>query len=100
MRHYSRKVDSNQREIVKLWRDLGKVWVDTSRQGDGAPDGFLLHYGVWLAIEFKVSPKSPLKPKQRDLHDEVASKGGRIWIVCTRQDALRLVGVADETVQA
>lgn len=94
MRHYARKTDANQAEIVAVWRNLGKIWVDTSRQGDGCPDGFLLHRGIWLAIEFKVSKKARLKPKQRELHTEVDQKGGKIYIICTVTDALDLIGAS------
>jgi hypothetical protein len=92
VRHYSRKSDANRDSVVSLWRDLGLIWVDTGRQGDGCPDGFLLNRrNEWVAVEIKVKD-GKLKPKQKELHERVKNRGGIIHIVRDRDQALLLVG--------
>ena len=85
------RVDAIQPICVKLWRKFGKLFVSTARQGDGAPDGYLLHMGLWLAIEFK-QPKGKLEPKQTKLHSEIAAKGGLIYVIRSTDEALALIG--------
>ena len=85
------RVDAIQPICVKLWRKFGKLFVSTARQGDGAPDGYLLHMGLWLAIEFKTG-KAKLKPKQKILHEAVTAKGGKIFVIRSTDEALALIG--------
>jgi hypothetical protein len=89
---YAAKVDAVQPACVKLWRQHGKVWIPTHRQGDGAPDGFLLHQGVFLAVEVKAPKAKVRKGKQATLHEVVAAKGGRIYVVRSEEDAAALIG--------
>jgi hypothetical protein len=89
---YACRVDGNHAEIVAEWRRLGLLFVSTHKQGDGAPDGYLLYRGIWLAIEFKTE-KGKLKPKQVELHQRVRDKGGKIYIVRNLEDAMNLVGI-------
>lgn len=89
---YARKSDKNQPGLVKLWQQHGKLWVSTDKQGGGAPDGFLLHRGLWLAIEIKSRTGTLTKPQQ-DLHAQIADKGGIVYIIRTEQDALDLINV-------
>lgn len=93
MRHYARRTDANQAAIVAVWRKMGKLWVDTGRQGDGCVDGFLLHWGIWLAVEIK-NPKgfNTVTAKQHTLHKAIKDNGGKIYIIRTLQEALDLVG--------
>jgi len=84
------RVDAIQPECVAIWRRAGKIWVDTSRQGDGCPDGWLFHW-TWLPIEFKTG-KAKLKPKQKILHESVTAKGGKIFVIRSTDEALALIG--------
>ena len=91
-RHYSRKADGNQAEIVAEWEKWHCLWVSTGRQGDGCPDGFLLHKGQWLAIEIK-QKDGKLKPKQKELHELVEYHHGKIHVIRTLKQAMELIGV-------
>jgi hypothetical protein len=88
---YAAKVDAVQPECVNFWKRSGKLFVSTARQGDGAPDGYLLHMGLWIAIEFK-APKGKLEPKQTKLHAAITAKGGKVYIIRSIEDAAALIG--------
>jgi len=61
---YSARVDANHADIRDAARRTGYVWVDTYRQGDGAPDAFCLsRSGRWVALEIK-SPGGKLTEKE------------------------------------
>lgn len=88
---YAARTDSNQAAIVKAWRRMGKMVILAHRQGDGAPDCYLLHMGVWLAVEFKTE-KGKLTDDQKQLHQKVRDKGGTIYVIRNLDEAMALVG--------
>lgn len=88
---YARKVDAVQPECVQLWQRFGKQWLPTFRQGGGV-DGFLLHMGCWLAIEFKTGKAKLRGDLQKALHENVANKGGTIYVIRSKDEAAALIG--------
>ncbi len=88
---YARKVDLIQPACVAAWKAAGKVWLPTFRQGGGV-DGFLLHRGVWLAVEFKTGNSKLRGHVQKGLHQEVGAKGGTIHIIRSVDEALAFIG--------
>ena len=57
------RVDSNQKEIVKVFRDIGASVAITSNVRDGFPDIVVGYKGVNLMIEIKDGEKMPSQRK-------------------------------------
>ena len=87
------RADANQTEIVAAWRKFGKLWLNTT-QGNSPVDGFLLHSGIWLAIEIK-NPKgrNTMTARQKEFHDIAKAYGGIIYVIRDMKDAMALIGV-------
>lgn len=64
------RVDDNQPEIVKRFRDCGYSVAITSNIGGGFPDIVVGKYGVNILVEIKDGTKSPSKRKLTE--DELA----------------------------
>lgn len=91
-RHYTRKTDFNQAEIVRALRGVGVLVLPLHRVGRGCPD--LLAYrpatGRFHLIEVKSGPKESLTP------DEAAfSAAWPVDVVCDPESALEVVGVTE-----
>lgn len=63
----AKRVDRNQPEIVKLWRELGYEVRVTSDLGGGFPDVVLGRWGLTIPCEIKSSarPSKDLTPLER-----------------------------------
>jgi len=58
MTYYAKRVDSNQKEIVKAFKDLGCSVFDTSRVAGGFPDLVVGKHQITCLVEVKQSEKS------------------------------------------
>jgi Holliday junction resolvase len=58
MTYYAKRVDSNQKEIVKVFKDLGCSVFDTSRIGQGFPDLVIGKNQKTVLVEIKSSDKA------------------------------------------
>lgn len=96
MRRYAARVDANQSEIFKLWRDLGALVTDTSRFGDGFPDCMLAYRGKIFLAELKDGSKPPsaqrLTPQQEIFHRQHEAHGIVIPIIRNMDEAMALLG--------
>lgn len=51
---FAARKDANHNDVVRALESAGYQWLDTYRQGGGAPDGFCLSKSaVWVALEIK-----------------------------------------------
>lgn len=53
LRYQARRVDTNQKELVKAARSIGAVVLDTHALGRGAPDLMVMYHGKWTPVEVK-----------------------------------------------
>lgn len=90
------KVDANQGELVKLWRDMGAVVWDLSGVGCGIADVLVGFRGRWVAVEIKDGSKPPsarkLTPAQILLHGEIHRAGLPLVVVTNESEALAILG--------
>ena len=94
MSRHARRVDRNQPEIVATLRACGWYWKDTSKLGDGFPDGLVAKHGrVWF-VEIKdgakVQSKQQLTPAQVREHAAFKASGVPVVILRSVDDALAL----------
>ena len=86
------RVDANQPEIVKAFRDLGCTVAITSNVRDGFPDIVVGIHGINVLVEIKDGSKPPSKrkltPDEQQWHD--TWKGG-VVIVESVEDVITLV---------
>ena len=91
MRVRARK-DSNHNEIVKAFRSMGAMVLDTAQLGNGAPDLIISTNNINVLIEVKDGSKPPsarkLTPDEVTFHSEWK---GWIEIVCNTDDVINLV---------
>ena len=89
------RIDTNQREIVQLFRDLGWTVQHLHAVGAGCPDlvvgGVLDGVRVNLLVEVK-SGKGKLRDVQVEWHD---GWRGQVCVVRTPEDVLELIGQGD-----
>jgi Holliday junction resolvase len=77
-----RKVDDNQKEVVKAFRDLGWSVLDIHIVGKGAPDIICGKHGFNIMVEIKDGKKSPSQRKLNDKEEKFFSEWrGSIVIV-------------------
>jgi hypothetical protein len=89
---YARKVDANQPEIVKAFRECGASVLPLHRVGKGCPD-LLVAKGETFLAEIKDGSKRPSARKLRDTQEDFrASWRGRVEIVESVDDVLRIMG--------
>lgn len=90
----ARRVDGNQREVVRAFEAAGGRWLDLSAVGNGCPDGLLCVLRTLYLVEIKnakgraTSKGKIYTPAQEKFH---ASWPGRIHTVWGVNDALALV---------
>lgn len=69
----ARKIDANQRRVVKELRQMGCSVAILSAVGDGCPDILVGYRGTNVLMELKDGDKSPsrrqLTPDQKEFHD-------------------------------
>jgi hypothetical protein len=82
------KVDSNQAEIVKMWRKIGASVAITSAVGDGFPDTILGIRGENFLVEIKPDEKAKLTSAQVVFHQ---TWQGKICVVRSMDEALELI---------
>ena len=68
-----KRVDANQPELVKLWRDLGGTWLHT-HSIPGALDGVAGMYGIDQRVEIKDGSKPPSARKLTEAEQKVFDK--------------------------
>jgi len=87
-----KRVDKNQTELVKIYRQLGCSMTDLSEVGKGCPDYLVGVAGVSCPVEFKNGKLSPSRRKLTDAqvewHDEWQ---GSVWIVDTAEKVVEHV---------
>ena len=91
-----KRTDSNQREVVQAFRELGATVRSIHTVGDGVPDLIVGVHGQTILVEVKDGAKSPSKrrltPAEQKFHDEW--RGGELLIVETVADVMRAVADA------
>jgi len=91
MRKYARK-DSNHKEIIQAFRDLGATVFDTASLGSGFPDCVLGFRGVNVLVEIKDGSLPPSKRKLTpDEHKFHATWLGRVVIINNIDEAVELI---------
>lgn len=91
MRKYARK-DSNHKEIIQVFRDLGATVFDTASLGSGFPDCVIGFRGVNVLVEIKDGLLPPSKRKltldEQKFHD---TWRGRVVIINNVEEAIELI---------
>lgn len=96
---YAAKIDSNQNEVVNALRKAGASVQSLAALGKGVPDLLVAIRGVNLLMEIKDGNKP--KSAQKLTEDQLKWHGawqGPVCIVDGPEAALRMIGVANETV--
>ena len=92
----AKRTDSNQREVVQAFRELGATVRSIHTVGDGVPDLIVGVHGHTLLVEVKdgakPASKRRLTPAEQKFHDEW--RGGELLIVETVADVMRAVADA------
>lgn len=92
MSRWARRVDDNQREIVKGLMQIGCLVHDTSAAGKGFPDLVTAYRGRLHMLEIKDGNKSEsrrkLTPVQRDFH---RLWHGHVTVVKSLEEAIEAV---------
>lgn len=96
------KKDINHDEIRDAVLAVGRGWWDTFRLGDGSPDAVIggelpcPHCGrvFTQAVPIEIKTQTGiLLPNQVAWHDNWFSHGGRVEVVRTIEEALKIAGV-------
>ena len=92
----AKRTDSNQREVVQAFRELGATVRSIHTVGDGVPDLIVGVHGQTILVEVKdgakPASKRRLTPAEQKFHDEW--RGGELLIVETVADVMRAVADA------
>ena len=83
-----KRVDSNQKEIVKALRQFGASVAHTYTVGRGFPDLLIAYGGDYYLMEIKI-PQAKLTPDEVEFHQNWI---GKIHIVYSIEDALKAIG--------
>lgn len=94
---YAKKVDINQKEIVKAFRQLGAVVIDLSKVGKGVPDLIIGFKGNTIFVEIKSSSKAKFTPCQLEFIKEW--QGGKIERVETIDDVVNIINAINRKEQ-
>jgi Holliday junction resolvase len=87
-----KRVDGNQKEIVKTFRDCGASVLILSEVGKGCPDICVGMRGVNYLIEIKDGSKPPSGQKLTDCETEFfASWKGQVQVINSVDAALRFL---------
>ena len=94
---YAKRVDSNQKEIVKAFKDLGCSVFDTSRVGQGFPDLLVGRNKKTVLVEIKSSEKAVFTTAQELFM--MNWKGSTVVRINDIEGAIRLVKLLDNAEQ-
>lgn len=96
-RHYAKKADANQPEIVKILRAMGASFQHT-HQIAGALDGVVGYKGIDQRVEIKDPSQPPsarrLTVKEEETFDDW--KGRKPVIIETEEDCVKLLKELEE----
>jgi Holliday junction resolvase len=91
MRKYARK-DSNHKEIIQVFRDLGATVFDTASQGSGFPDCVIGFRNVNVLVEIKDGSLPPSKrkltPDELKFHE---TWRGKVVVINNVEEAIELI---------
>ena len=95
------KSDSNHSEICAALRKAGAHVIDLKGVGSGVADIAVLFRGEthWLEIKSgrsAVQRKDATADRQREFRDRCQERGVHVYIVTTRDEALRAIGARRE----
>ena len=90
---YAKRVDVNQKEIVKALRDCGASVVDLSKVGHGVPDLLVGYSGLTVLVEVKSSEKAKFTDDQLEFMKRWY--GGALVRINDVEGAIRLVNLID-----
>lgn len=84
----ARRTDSNQREIVKVFRDMGATVQILSDVGKGCPDLLIGYHGSNYLVEVKDGSKPPSAQRLTE-HEQKFHVGwkGQVIIIRSNEDA-------------
>ncbi len=86
------KIDSNQKEIVKVMRQMGASVLHLHGVGKGCPDALVGRAGKNLLVEIKDGSLAPSKqrltPDEQRFHDTWA---GQVAVITSVKEAVDLV---------
>lgn len=86
------RVDDNQRDIVKTFRDIGFSVLILSDVGKGCPDILVGFRGMNYLVEIKDGAKSPSKQRLTPHEDEFhQSWRGQVIIIRSINEVLKFV---------
>ena len=95
MTRFAARTDANQREIVRVLRQLGATVCDLSGVGKGCPDILVGFRGKTYLAEIKDGAKPPsarkLTPDEKQFHE--SWRGRPVSVVECVPDALEMIGV-------
>jgi len=94
---YAKRVDSNQKKIVKAFKDLGCSVFDTSRVGQGFPDLLVGRNKKTVLVEIKSSEKAVFTTAQELFM--MNWKGSTVVRINDIEGAIRLVKLLDNAEQ-
>jgi Holliday junction resolvase len=94
---YAKRVDSNQKEIVKAFKDLGCSVFDTSRVGQGFPDLLVGRNKKTVLVEIKSSEKAAFTTAQELFM--MNWRGSTVVRINDIEGAIRLVKLLDNAEQ-
>ena len=89
MPKYAARTDSNQKEIVNMYRRLGATVKPTHMVGDGFPDIVIGKYNLTDLVEIKDGSKPPSAQKLTDDEERFHKNwGGSVRIIRTVDDVM------------
>ena len=94
MARMPKRVDANQKEIVKTFRDCGATVLILSEVGRGCPDICVGIFGQNFLVEIKDGAQPPSKQKLTDAEIEFFEKWkGQVQIIKSVDEAVRFIKV-------
>lgn len=85
------RADHNQKDIVKILRQVGASVEILSQQGNGCPDLLVGWFGTNYLFEVKnEARKKRFTPDQKKFH---AKWKGKIFVIASPNEALKVLGV-------
>jgi Holliday junction resolvase len=91
---YAKRVDENQSEIVKTFKNLGCSVVDLSRVGRGCPDLAVGINGITVFVEIKRDAKA--KYTEHQVEWMAAWRGGTVARIDSVDAVVRLVNTCNK----
>jgi Holliday junction resolvase len=93
MTYYAKRVDSNQKDIVQAFKELGCSVLDLSRVGQGCPDLLIGYKNKCAMVEIKSSNKAHFTEPQLKFIKNW--KGSSITRIDSVEGVIRLVKLLD-----